>query len=88
MQHQSGDRNRLGHITRAGAPVVRRLLAEAAWQVIRRSPTVRAFYVRAQRGDPQGRKVALVATAHYPVRVMWAMLRHGTLWQEHAVQAG
>ncbi len=42
-QDQSGDRNRLGHITREGAPVVRQLLAEAAWQAQRRSPTVGAF---------------------------------------------
>jgi len=32
--------------------------------------------------------IDLVATAHYLVRVMWAILRHGTIWQEHAVQAG
>jgi len=81
-QDQSGDRNRLGHITREGAPAVRQLLAEAAWQAIRRSPTVRAFYERTQRDDPQRQKVALVATAHYLVRVMWAMLRRGTVWQE------
>ena len=31
-QDQSADRNRLGHITREGAPVVRRLVAEASWQ--------------------------------------------------------
>ena len=31
-QDQSGDRNRLGHITREGAPVVRQLVAEAAWR--------------------------------------------------------
>ena len=30
-QDQSGDRNRLGHITREGPPVVRQLVAEAAW---------------------------------------------------------
>src|SRR5215472_6493848 len=42
-QDQSGDRNRLGHITREGAPVVRQLVAEAAWHAQRRSPTVRAF---------------------------------------------
>jgi transposase len=29
-QDQSGDRNRLGHVTREGAPIVRQLLAEAA----------------------------------------------------------
>ena len=88
MQHQSGDRNRLGHITREGSPVVSQFLAEAAWQALRRSPTVRAYFERARREDPQRMNIALVATAHYLVRVMWAMLRHGTLWQEHAVQAG
>jgi transposase len=81
-QGQSGDRNRLGHITRAGAPVVRQLLAEAAWQALRRSPTVRAYFERAQHGDPQRKKIALVATAHYLVRVMWALLKRGTVWQE------
>ena len=86
-QDQSGDRNRLGHITREGAPVVRQLVAEAAWQALRRSPTVRAFFERAQRDDPQRKKIALVATAHYLVRVMWAMLRHGTTWQENVAVA-
>jgi transposase len=81
-QDQSGDRNRLGPITRQGAPVVRRLLAEAAGQALRRSPTVRGSFERAQRGDPQRKKIALVATAHYLARVMWAMLRRGTAWQE------
>jgi transposase len=86
-QDQSGDKNRLGHITREGAPVVRQLLAEAAWQAIRRSPTVRAFFERAQRNDPQRKKIALVATAHYLVRVMWSMLKHGTVWRETATLA-
>jgi transposase len=81
-QDQSGDKNRLGHITREGAPVVRRLLAEAAWQAQRRSPTVRAYFERTQRDDPQRKKIALVATAHYLVRVMYALLKHGTLWKE------
>jgi transposase len=86
-QDQSGERNRLGHITREGAPVVRWLLAEAAWQARRRSPTVRSYFERVQRGDPQREKIALVATAHYLVRVMWAMLRRGTAWQEHLTLA-
>src|SRR5262249_43415397 len=86
-QDQSGDRNRLGHITREGAPVVRQLLAEADWQALRRSPTVRAYFQRTQREDPQRKKIALVATAHSLVRAMWAMLRHGTIWSERTVQA-
>lgn len=86
-QDQSGDKNRLGHITREGAPVVRQLVAEAAWQALRRSPTVRAFFERTQRGDPQRKKIALVATAHYLVRVMWALLKRGTLWEEKLAHA-
>jgi hypothetical protein len=31
---------------------------------------------------PQRKKIALVATAHYLVRVMYSLLKHGTLWQE------
>jgi len=86
-QDQSGDKNRLGHITREGAPVVRQLVAEAAWQALRRSPTVRAYFERAQREDPQRKKIALVATAHYLVRVMWALLKRGTVWQENPALA-
>src|SRR5262245_46423216 len=81
-QDQSGERNRLGHITREGPAVVRHLVAEATWQAVRRSPTVRAFFERTQRGDPQRKKIAVVATAHYLVRVMWALLKRGTIWQE------
>jgi len=58
------------------------MLAEAAWQARRRSPTVRAYFDRAKRDDPQRKKIALVATAHYLVRVMYALLKHGTLWKE------
>jgi len=86
-QDQSGDKNRLGHITREGPAVVRRLVAEATWQAVRRSPAVRAFLERTQRGDPQRKKIAVVATAHYLVRVMWALLKRGTVWQENEARA-
>lgn len=86
-QYQSGDRNRMGHITREGPAVVRHFLAEATWQAVRRSPTVRAYFERIARGDKDRRKTAIVATAHYLVRVMWAMLKHGTLWKETAQAA-
>jgi transposase len=81
-QDQSGDVNRLGHITREGPATVRQLLTEAAWQAVRRSPTVRAYFERIHRGDKERRKIALTATAHYLARVMWAMLQNGTLWNE------
>jgi hypothetical protein len=43
---------------------------------------VRAYFERVQRGDPQRKKIALVATAHYLVRVMGALLKRGTVWDE------
>ena len=81
-QDQSGSTNRLGHITREGSATVRQLLTEAVWQAVRRSPTVRAYLERVQRGERDRRKIAIVATAHYLVRVMWSMMKHRTLWQE------
>lgn len=81
-QDQSGDTNRLGHITREGPALVRKLLTEAAWQGIRRSPTIRAYFERVERGERERRKIALIATAHYLVRVMLALLRTGEPWAE------
>jgi transposase len=81
-QDQSGETNRLGHITREGCTAVRHLLVEAVWQALRRSASVRAYYERIQRNDPDRKKIAVVATAHYLVRVMWALLKNGTLWKE------
>jgi transposase len=75
---QSGERDRLGHIAREVPAVVRQLVAEASWQAARRSPTVRAYLEWVRRGDLQRKKIALVAMAHYLVRVMWALLKRGT----------
>jgi transposase len=86
-QDASASSNRLGHITREGPATVRALLTEAAWQAVRRSPRVRAFYERVRRGDPERRKIALVATAHYLLRAMLSMLRNGEVWRAEP-QAG
>lgn len=80
-QDQSADKNRLGHITRQGPSTVRKLMAEAAWQGIRRSAHLQDYYERMLHGDEQRKRIALVATAHYLVRVMHAMLRSGEVWR-------
>lgn len=80
-QDQSGASNRLGHITREGPATVRKLLTEAAWSGIRVSPRLRAFFERVCSDDPQRRRIALVATAHYMARVMYRMLRTGEIWR-------
>ena len=84
-QDASAERNRLGHITRQGPGTVRRLLVEAAWQGVWRSARIRAFFERIGQGDPQRRKIAIVATAHYLLRVMHAMLFSGQGWRDPAL---
>ena len=86
-QDQTGNQNRLGHITREGPATVRKLLTEAAWQGIRRSSHIRASFERVQNGDEQRKKIALVATAHYLVRVMHSMLGSGETWRFDGEQA-
>jgi hypothetical protein len=39
------------------------------------------------RGDPLRKKIALVATAHYLVRVMLALLKRVTTWEEGVAPA-
>jgi transposase len=86
-QDQSAETNHLGRITRQGPSVVRWLLTEAAWEGTRRSMTVRSFYERVRRNDPDRGKIAAVATAHYLARVMLAMLQSGEAWREKPVAA-
>jgi transposase len=81
-QDASAGKDRLGHITKDGPPAVRKLLCEAAWQGIRRSPALKSFFERVTRGEQDRRKIALVATAHHLARVMAAMLRSGEVWRE------
>lgn len=80
-QDQSGSVNRLGHITRDGPATVRKLLVEASLMALRHSPTIKARFDRLVGDDPGRRKIAVVATAHYLLRVMTAMLRSGEVWR-------
>jgi transposase len=81
-QDASAAVNRLGHITRDGPGTLRWLLIEAAWQGIRRSATLKAFYQRVRHERPDRGKIALVATGHYLLRVMLALLKTGEVWRE------
>ena len=81
-QDQSGTTNHLGHITRCGPPAVRHLLTEAAWRAVKHSTLIEQFFERVQQGNPERKKIALVATAHYLARAMYAMLRDNRPWSE------
>jgi len=78
----SAGRSHYGHITRQGPPTARFLLVEAAWAGVRKSKKVRAYYERIMKGDPDRKKIAIVATAHYLLRVSLALLKTGEVWEE------
>ncbi len=81
-QDSSAGRERLGHLTKQGPPLMRQLLVEAAWSAVRTSATLRERFERVCRGDPGRRKLAVVALAHHLCEVMAAVLRDGRPWRE------
>ena len=83
-QDASAGSNRLGHITRDGPSTVRKVITEATWQGIRRSSHIRAYFERIQQDKRERKRIALVATAHYLLRVMLAMLQTGEVWRHTA----
>jgi transposase len=81
-QDASADKNRLGHITRDGPPVMRKLICEATWTAIKKCDVFKAFFERVMGGKGERKKIALVATMHRMIRVMGAMLRSGAPYHD------
>jgi transposase len=79
-QDKSADKNRLGHITRDGPPVMRKLATEAAWTAVKRCPAFKHYFERIVAGKPERRKIAIVAASHRLLRVMGAVMRDGTAY--------
>ena len=92
LEESSGQRRRLGHITKQGNSLLRFLLVEAAQVTVRSDPQWRSKYFHlAMR---RGRKIAKVAMARrLAVRLYW-MWRKGWDYQQlnkfgpHAGQPG
>jgi len=92
LEESSGQRRRLGHITKQGNSLLRFLLVEAAQVTVRSDPEWRSKYFHlAMR---RGRKIAKVAMARrLAVRMYW-MWRKGwdyeqmTKFSSHAGQPG
>jgi len=64
------------HISKAGPPLLRWALVEAAWRVVRRLAPWRRIYERVRKRG--GGKKAIVAVARRLLCVIYAMLRDGT----------
>jgi transposase len=89
LEKSSGNRRRLGHITKQGSSIVRFLLVEAAQVTVRSLPEWRSKYVHLT--IRRGRKIAKVAMARkLAVRLYW-MWRKGwdyEQWKKFGSYAG
>jgi transposase len=79
-QFQSGEDDRRGRITKRGPAVLRKLLVQCAWAMLRYNPWARAVFARLSRGKAR-RKQAVVALARKVLVRCWAMLRDGAPWR-------
>ena len=79
-QFQSGESDRRGRITKRGPAVLRKLLVQAAWAMLRYNAWARAVFTRLSKGKAR-RKQAVVALARRLLVRCWAMLRDGTAWR-------
>jgi transposase len=80
-QYQSGVTDRKGRITRRGPALLRKLLVECAWCMLRYNPWARAVYARLTAGGTTRKKPAVVALARKLLVRCWAMLRDGVPWR-------
>jgi transposase len=72
--HQSGQKHFTGHITKAGPPLLRWLMVEAAHIAIRWDPHWQAVYQSIAKR--RGNGVAMVAVARKLLVVIWHLLTH------------
>jgi transposase len=79
-QFQSGEDDRRGRITRRGPAVLRKLLVQCAWCMLRYNRWARAVFDRLSRGQAR-RKQAVVALARKVLVRCWAMLRDNQPWR-------
>lgn len=81
-QFQSGELDRRGRITKRGPGLLRKVLVEASWLLLRYNPWASRLFRRLTRGQKTRRKPALVALARKLLVRCWAMLRDGAPWRE------
>jgi transposase len=82
---ESGSCRRLGHISKEGPSVVRWVLIESSWKVIRYSRGLRRFYERVRAGQNNRKKIAIVAVGRKLLSIMRAMMVTGELFNEGLV---
>jgi len=82
---ESGTTRRLGHISKQGPSVVRWLIVEAAWRVVKKSPSLKLFFERVMAGQKNRKKIAIIAVARKLLTIIRAMLTTGELFNEQLI---
>jgi transposase len=86
-QYQSAETDRRGRITRRGPALLRKLLVECAWVMLRYNHWARAVYQRLTHGGKTHKKQAIVALARKLLVRCWAMLRDKKPWRDEVAPA-
>lgn len=81
-QHQSGEMDRRGRITKRGPALLRKMLVECAWCMVRYNAWARGVYQRLTGGGQRRKKQAIVALARKILVRCWAMLRDKKPWRD------
>jgi transposase len=84
---ESGNSRHLGHISKKGPSVVRWVLCESSWKVVRYSKSMKNFYERVMAGQKSRKKIAIVAVARKLLSIMRAMLLTGAMFDENYVSS-
>ncbi len=84
--YQSGKTNRMGHITKAGPPVARRIFTQAAYAFLRseggKSSRWGEWYDQFTDGRTRRKKIAIVGLTRKIVTAAVACLRNETVWDD------
>ena len=80
LEHSSGSRTRIGRISKAGSPLLRHLLGQAAHIAVRYDKRLKSFYQRLAKKKPKS--VAKTATARKLAVKLSIMLRDNVTAQE------
>jgi transposase len=81
-QHPSGEMDRRGRITQRGPALLRKLLVECAWCMLRYNAWARGIYLRITGGGQRRKKQAIVALARKILVRCGAMLRDRKPWRD------
>jgi transposase len=83
-EHSSGEHIRLGHITKQGKPILRKILVQAAWKAIKIDDSLKKSYE--QLSKRVGGKRAIIAMSRKMIGRLRACFRTGELYRIEVVK--